>query len=154
MTQNSSISAPFASLFVLLSFFDQADLGLIVWWEGRYTVQHFLRSNDVELSYYCWCVHFTSFPSSISPCTPYFHHPFVRSTPPLCSSLRSVTPCLPSLPLQASLFQQEKQGFISKIVNGTIQFGKLQEEVKVSSLIPQHHSWPWSLFKKYTLVTI
>ncbi|XP_026234953.1 centrosomal protein of 89 kDa [Anabas testudineus] len=31
----------------------------------------------------------------------------------------------------ASVCQQEKQGFISKILNGTVRFGKLQEEVKV-----------------------
>ncbi|KAK2853475.1 hypothetical protein Q5P01_006136 [Channa striata] len=31
----------------------------------------------------------------------------------------------------ASILQQEKQGFISKIMNGTIRFGKLQEQVKV-----------------------
>ncbi|XP_035538101.1 centrosomal protein of 89 kDa [Morone saxatilis] len=31
----------------------------------------------------------------------------------------------------ASVLQQEKQGFISRILNGTVRFGKLQEEVKV-----------------------
>ncbi|XP_044222813.1 centrosomal protein of 89 kDa [Thunnus albacares] len=31
----------------------------------------------------------------------------------------------------ASVIQQEKQGFISRILNGTVRFGKLQEEVKV-----------------------
>nr|XP_040020116.1 centrosomal protein of 89 kDa isoform X1 [Gasterosteus aculeatus aculeatus] len=30
-----------------------------------------------------------------------------------------------------SVLQQEKQGFVSRILNGTIRFGKLQEEVKV-----------------------
>lgn len=33
----------------------------------------------------------------------------------------------------ASVLQQEKQGFIKKIMNGTDRFGKLQEAVKVSS---------------------
>ncbi|XP_054471188.1 centrosomal protein of 89 kDa [Anoplopoma fimbria] len=31
----------------------------------------------------------------------------------------------------ASVLQQEKEGFVSRILNGTIRFGKLQEEVKV-----------------------
>ncbi|XP_033963742.1 centrosomal protein of 89 kDa isoform X1 [Pseudochaenichthys georgianus] len=31
----------------------------------------------------------------------------------------------------ASLLQQEKQGFVSRILKGTVRFGKLQEEVKV-----------------------
>uniref|UniRef100_A0A3Q3LRG4 Centrosomal protein 89 n=1 Tax=Mastacembelus armatus TaxID=205130 RepID=A0A3Q3LRG4_9TELE len=31
----------------------------------------------------------------------------------------------------ASVLQQEKQGFISRILNGTVRFGKLQDEVKV-----------------------
>ncbi|XP_008296140.1 centrosomal protein of 89 kDa [Stegastes partitus] len=31
----------------------------------------------------------------------------------------------------ASALQQEKQGFISRVLNGTVRFGKLQEEVKV-----------------------
>ncbi|XP_041841899.1 centrosomal protein of 89 kDa isoform X2 [Melanotaenia boesemani] len=31
----------------------------------------------------------------------------------------------------AAVLQQEKQGFVSRIVNGTVRFGKLQEEVKV-----------------------
>ncbi|XP_036952214.1 centrosomal protein of 89 kDa isoform X1 [Acanthopagrus latus] len=31
----------------------------------------------------------------------------------------------------ASVLQQEKQGFIGKILNGTVRFGKLQEQVKV-----------------------
>ncbi|XP_056268877.1 centrosomal protein of 89 kDa isoform X2 [Pseudoliparis swirei] len=31
----------------------------------------------------------------------------------------------------ASVLQQEKQGFVSRILNGTLRFGKLQEEVKV-----------------------
>ncbi|KAM9366162.1 centrosomal protein of 89 kDa [Symphorus nematophorus] len=31
----------------------------------------------------------------------------------------------------ASVLQQEKQGFIKRILNGTVRFGKLQEEVKV-----------------------
>ncbi|XP_078102186.1 centrosomal protein of 89 kDa [Sander vitreus] len=31
----------------------------------------------------------------------------------------------------ASVLQQEKQGFVSRILNGTVQFGKLQEAVKV-----------------------
>ncbi|XP_068455534.1 centrosomal protein of 89 kDa isoform X2 [Clinocottus analis] len=31
----------------------------------------------------------------------------------------------------ASVLQQEKQGFVSRILNGTMRFGKLQEEVKV-----------------------
>uniref|UniRef100_A0A8C4GUZ3 Centrosomal protein 89 n=1 Tax=Dicentrarchus labrax TaxID=13489 RepID=A0A8C4GUZ3_DICLA len=35
----------------------------------------------------------------------------------------------------ASVLQQEKQGFISRILNGTVRFGKLQEEVKVSPRI-------------------
>ncbi|TNN68337.1 Centrosomal protein [Liparis tanakae] len=35
----------------------------------------------------------------------------------------------------ASVLQQEKQGFVSRILNGTLRFGKLQEEVKVSFFI-------------------
>lgn len=53
--------------------------------------------------------------------------------PPTCSPFRSVNSRLPSLPPQASVLQQEKQGFIGKILNGTVRFGKLQEQVKVSS---------------------
>uniref|UniRef100_A0AAQ4R287 Centrosomal protein 89 n=1 Tax=Gasterosteus aculeatus aculeatus TaxID=481459 RepID=A0AAQ4R287_GASAC len=56
---------------------------------------------------------------------PYFLVQIVCSTSPL----RSVTPC-PSPPPQTSVLQQEKQGFVSRILNGTIRFGKLQEEVK------------------------
>uniref|UniRef100_A0A8D0A2J5 Centrosomal protein 89 n=1 Tax=Sander lucioperca TaxID=283035 RepID=A0A8D0A2J5_SANLU len=35
----------------------------------------------------------------------------------------------------ASVLQQEKQGFVSRILNGTVQFGKLQEAVKVRFFI-------------------
>uniref|UniRef100_A0A665V5Z9 Uncharacterized protein n=1 Tax=Echeneis naucrates TaxID=173247 RepID=A0A665V5Z9_ECHNA len=41
---------------------------------------------------------------------------------------------LSSLPLQASVLQREKQGFLSRILQGTVRFGKLQEEIKVSPL--------------------
>lgn len=37
---------------------------------------------------------------------------------------------------QASKFQQEKQGFIDKLFKGNVRLGKLEEEVKVSLLIP------------------
>lgn len=80
---------------------------------------------------------FPPFPLSISSIIPHFLHPIVCFTPlhTLCFSLRSVTPCLPSRTPQASVLQQEKQGFISRILNGTVRFGKLQEEVKVSSFL-------------------
>lgn len=91
---------------------------------------------------------FPSFPLSISPIIPHFLYPIVWSTPPLCSSPRSVTPRLPSLPPQASVLQKEKQGFISRILNGTVRFGKLQEEVKVSSFIQtslsHYNQLPWN----------
>uniref|UniRef100_A0A3Q1F7Q5 Centrosomal protein 89 n=1 Tax=Acanthochromis polyacanthus TaxID=80966 RepID=A0A3Q1F7Q5_9TELE len=35
----------------------------------------------------------------------------------------------------ASALQQEKQGFVNRVLNGTVRFGKLQEDVKVSSNI-------------------
>uniref|UniRef100_A0A8D3C8T9 Centrosomal protein 89 n=1 Tax=Scophthalmus maximus TaxID=52904 RepID=A0A8D3C8T9_SCOMX len=35
----------------------------------------------------------------------------------------------------ASGLQQEKHGFVNRILNGTVRFGKLQEDVKVSSFI-------------------
>ncbi|XP_029284322.1 centrosomal protein of 89 kDa isoform X2 [Cottoperca gobio] len=35
----------------------------------------------------------------------------------------------------ASVLQQEKQGFVSRILNGTVRFGKLQEEVKSALLL-------------------
>lgn len=56
-------------------------------------------------------------------------------SPPTCSSLSSVTPRLPCLPLQASTLHQEKQGFMDSILNTTLRFGKLQEETKVSSFL-------------------
>uniref|UniRef100_A0A671TK42 Centrosomal protein 89 n=1 Tax=Sparus aurata TaxID=8175 RepID=A0A671TK42_SPAAU len=34
----------------------------------------------------------------------------------------------------ASVLQQEKQGFIGKILNGTVRFGKLQEQVKITTI--------------------
>lgn len=70
--------------------------------------------------------------------------PFPKSYPPF---LRSVTSRLPSLPPQASVLQQEKQGFINRIVSGTARFGKLQELIKVSSFIQpslsQHSHLAW-----------
>uniref|UniRef100_A0A3Q3WYG7 Uncharacterized protein n=1 Tax=Mola mola TaxID=94237 RepID=A0A3Q3WYG7_MOLML len=38
----------------------------------------------------------------------------------------------------ASVLQREKQGFINRIVNGTVRFGKLQEEIKFFSNLTQH----------------
>lgn len=78
---------------------------------------------------------FHSFPLSNSPIIPHFLYPIVCLTLPLCSFFSSVTRHLPCLPPQASSLQQEKQRFISRILSGTVRFGKLQEEVKVSLFI-------------------
>uniref|UniRef100_A0A8C2ZRN8 Centrosomal protein 89 n=1 Tax=Cyclopterus lumpus TaxID=8103 RepID=A0A8C2ZRN8_CYCLU len=50
----------------------------------------------------------------------------------------------------ASVLQQEKQGFVSRILNGTIRLGKLQEEVKVSSFIQNITFTRPSLPRTYT----
>lgn len=67
--------------------------------------------------------------------TPPINHLVPPPPPRVLSSVSSVTPRPPCLPLQASALHQEKQGFIGSLLNSTLRFGKLQDDAKVSSLV-------------------
>ncbi|XP_051235570.1 centrosomal protein of 89 kDa isoform X3 [Dicentrarchus labrax] len=54
----------------------------------------------------------------------------------------------------ASVLQQEKQGFISRILNGTVRFGKLQEEVKIMEHAKGESSLPLPPFGVHNLLSV